>query len=503
MISVTGGVFEKDYSCELEEIIGNAENGETVILPEGKVFLSHRVWIKNKKNITLKGNSTTLITDFSPETGTESHKGALGFDGCEGVTLKNIVFDSARAVNATVEVISTGEDKNTVDAAVCEGCTLDGGQTIRAINTMDKDGSPDGIIASYGKTEYEPLGENRVRIFMPENLRSAVSELKAGQKLCLRFGVGGFAVLDKALLVFYDCNDTVLEDITVHSSVGYATVVFPRCKNFTLIRYNVLCPENSGRLMASNVDAVHLLGLSGKLTVKDCYFDGLGDDAVNIHSAAACVTEIKDKKAVLENARFKTPMPDNFCTFGDRLKIYDKSFAEKGCLEVEEYLDSTVTYKNLHGTVNVGDTVGNTEFYAETEITGCTVKNSRARGFLLQSENITVDNCKFFGILLPAVLLSPDALFWQEAGPIKNAQIKNCVFEKCTAAFNPCNDYVIAVRTSHERHEPPDAFVHENITVKNNRFINTKGNEIGIFNVKGLEIKNNTNAFVQTGKCRF
>ena len=47
-----------------------------------------------------------------------------------------------------------------------------------------------------------------------------------------------------------------------------------------------------------------------------------------------------------------------------------------------------------------------------------------------KSQNITVENCKFFGVNLAALMLCCDLKQWNEMGPAKNVVIKNNIFEE-------------------------------------------------------------------------
>lgn len=377
-----------------------------------------------------------------------------------------------------------------------EGCVLDGNQTVLAINSMDAEGSPDYILVSSSKIEYEILTDGVVRIYCGEELQKGLKQIPPGEQVCFRFGLGGYFTLKNAALTFNNCTDTVLEDITVYSSPGYMLAVFPRCENFTLKRYRVICPPHSKRLMASNVDAIHVMGLTGKLVVEDCLFEGLGDDAVNIHSTAGYITEIHPDRIKAVNRRFSIPLEHDWCQKGDIIAVYGRDFLQKGLIMVKDFKDDYIYTENMEGVIEEGDVIGNTAFCAETEVINCEIKNSRARALLLQTENIRVENCRFFGISLPAILLAPDMIKWHEVSPVKNALIKNCRFEKC--AFTNLKESqmaAISVKVSHAEDKLYPAGVHKNIVICNNRFVNVPGADVYIGSSDGVKIfKNRTDS---------
>ncbi len=480
-----------DITDELEKIIEGAAEGEIITLPEGNFLLSRKVLVKNKTNLTLRGSNTTLVTPFDAAEGFFTYKGAFDFSYCKGLVFENFIFDTTENVNSAGRVIDKDIEKCTFDVELFGDCALDGHQVIRAINSIDENGSPDYLFVNYCDTPYEMLSQSRARISCGENFSEQLKRLPIGERICFRHALGNFTVLENSAITFHHCIDTAINDITVHSSAGYMIVVFPRCHNMEINRYRVVCPQGSNRLMASNIDAIHLLGLSGELTVRDCYFDGLGDDALNIHSTAGGIEAIEGDKITLINRRFSIPLDDFWCQKDDVIAVYNEEFVCKGHFRVEEYSDSCVKATYLDGEYAVGDIVGNTAFYAKTEITGCTVKNTRARGVLLQTENIKISDCSFVGISRPAILLAPDIRHWHEVGPIKNAVIENCYFENCPAFKSEDMLAAITVKTSHNFFPKTEDIVHNNITIRNNTFKNISASAIFIASTDGVCIENN------------
>ncbi len=484
--------YPHDIADLLETLLTQTPDGETVTLPAGRFLLGRKVCVKGKKGLTFRGGPTVFVTPFDPAQGFEAYRGAFDFSDCVDLVLENFVFDTTENVNSAGIVTAKDLNNRTFDVQLFPDCALDGHQRIRAIASIDASGSPDYLFANYTPTHYEMLGKHSARIQCSEKEDRQLERLPIGERICFRHALGNFTMLENSAITFHNCTDIVIRDITVHASAGYMIVVFPRCCNMTIERYRVVCPEGSNRLMASNIDAIHLLGLAGKLTVRDCYFDGLGDDALNIHSTAGTVTAMEENRLTLINGRFSIPLESAWCQKGDVLALYTQEFSCKGHFLVEQYENSSVVGTLLDGTAAIGDIVGNTAFYAETEITGCTVKNTRARGFLLQTEHISIRDCSFFGISLPAILLAPDIKVWHEVGPIHHATIENCVFENCPSANTTDKIGTIAIKTSHSYLPETDDIVHRDITVKNNTFRNIDTDLVFAASVEGLSIEHNT-----------
>jgi hypothetical protein len=482
-----------DYTEIFEELINKLEDNSIISLSEGNYYISRKIQIVNKSNLTIKGANSTIISEFDPKYGVAKYSGVFLFVNCRNIKLEGLIFDTSKPVNSAGKVTSIDLENSSMDIEVFNGCILDGNQTIFAVNSMDKDGSPNYLMAGYQILDYEVLSDKRVRVYCGEYqyIKDALKRINVGTQICFRYGLGGYKVLPNAMLTFYNCDDTVLYNITIHSSPGYATVVFPRCKNFTVDGYKVLCPTESNRLMASNVDGIHVLGLSGKLVMRNCYFYGLGDDALNIHSTAGYIVQKDENVISLQNKRFSIPLEADWCRKGDEIAIYSVDFIRKATLTVDEFDGEKIYYSSCDGEIEEGDFAANTSFYATVEIENCEVRNSRARAFVFQTENISVKNCKFFGMSGAAILMAPDIKVWHEMGPVKNVLIENCCFSKCGFSNMDSQNSAIVVRAAHDSNSVYPAGVHKNITIKNNRFFNTTKEPIYITATKGVNLSDN------------
>ncbi len=480
---------------EIEKALNSAGDGDAVFFEGGKYFVDGQIRIENKNNLIICGEDATIVAHFDPAVGFWEFSGILAFSGCKNITLKQLTFDTDNPVNCAGCIIAKDTEKSTVDVKLYDGCTLDGSQTIFASCSLDGDGSPDYLFADYTKRSYEAIGDNSVRIQYAANLNAQIERLPIGADFVIRHGLGNFTVLNRSSITFTDCDDTVMEDITVHNSAGYMVVVFPRCNNFTIRRYRVVVPSGSHRFWASNIDGIHLLGLTGKCVVEDCYFDGLGDDALNIHSTSGFVDEVADGKIKVSNHRFNIPLEENWCRKGDKISVYGEDFLRKGKITVKDYDGEYVYFDNIDGIVEVGNVVGNDEYLAEITVTGTTVRNSRARALLFQTNNVTVRDCYFFGMSAAAILLAPDIRVWHEVGPCQNVLIENCIFDKCAMSTNEVQHNVqaaVMVRSSHDAtgiNYP--AGVHKNIVIRNNTFVDIPASAVCVCGTDGVIVTGN------------
>ena len=75
--------------------------------------------------------------------------------------------------------------------------------------------------------------------------------------------------------------------------------------------------------------------------MKDCHFDGLGDDALNIHSQAGEIAETDGEKMHFiyrDRSLRSCPLGEKWAQGGDLIRFYDRNtFLEKGTFRLVSY----------------------------------------------------------------------------------------------------------------------------------------------------------------------
>lgn len=463
--------FNGDCSDALERFIDSLSDNVCINLEPKDYFITRKVFIKDKKNIVLNGNNATIISEFNPASH-EDYTGIFGFCTCDGVTIKNLNFDTSKPANTAGKIVAVNSKENWFDVEMYDGSELKGEERIIGMNSMDSDGTPDLLIAGTHARgfAYEVKNQNTIRVF---HINKNLPLINVGEQMCIRHSYGGYNRLEFAGISFRNTKNILIESINVYSCVYLMFVVLPRCENMTIRNVHIEAKKGSNFLMGTNIDAVHILGLAGKLLIENSKFIGLGDDALNIHSTAGFIDKKSNGKIAIINKRFSIAMDENWCRKGDVIAVYSTDFKKKGTITVEDYNNSEIIFSNFTGEFEKGDVVANTAFYAETTIRNCVIKNSRARAFIFQTENVVVENCEFYGMASPAIIMAPDIAEWYEVGPVKNVIIKNNVFEKCGIASETYRYCAIVSNTCHKllKNSPPS--VHKNITICNNKFINS------------------------------
>lgn len=108
----------------------------------------------------------------------------------------------------------------------------------------------------------------------------------------------------------------------------------------------------------------------------------------------------------------------------------------------------------------------------------------------MQTENIEISDCKFYGMSLPAIQAAPDVRRWYEVGPVKNMSIHNNAFTKCGFVNDDCP--VITVQDNHDKRVAGAPGVHKNIEIIKNVFKGKSGRCIFVTSTDGVKISGNS-----------
>ena len=151
-----------------------------------------------------------------------------------------------------------------------------------------------------------------------------------------------------------------------------------------------------------------------------------------------------------------------------------------------------MTYSGASCTLSEGDILANASYYASVHIDGCTMRCTRARGLLVQSQNVLIENSYVYGMSLAGMLFAPDVHFWGEVGPCRNVEIRNNVIEYCARIDSSENQGAIIFNTSHNNTTGNlPAGVHANISIHSNRFLDIPGSGIYVCSAKNVHIEDN------------
>ncbi len=277
-----------------------------------------------------------------------------------------------------------------------------------------------------------------------------------------------------AAAVGADHSEATFEGITLYASPGLAFLAY-LCETVTVRDCHTTLRPDSGRLLSTNADGVHCRGARRGIVIEDCSFEGMSDDAINIHASPIPVIEVVSPSELIVQKFHYTLRP------GDKLEAMDSAAGSiRGraiAVEVEEIPDRWAyrvtldrSIEGIRGGTNFADAdnLYNLSECAEGSIVrGCHFKSYRGRGALLSTVGAVVSGNTFDSVEGWGVVLFHESTRWGE-GPLA----RDVTIEGNT--FNGQGGYQAAIwaYTGQRDGSPATTPDVRKVLIRGNRFIN-------------------------------
>jgi hypothetical protein len=250
------------------------------------------------------------------------------------------------------------------------------------------------------------------------------TRLKAGQTVIITI-----QKFSNVAYFFKNSNNIILEDVTVNAAAGLGFTAF-ECINVTLKNFSVL-PEQ-GKLFSTCAAATHFRNCRGELLIVGGQWANMGDDGTNIRGTWARIKATHNERIVLrrpDKGQWVVPQT------GDILRLSNDQWEIGG-----DYVVARVGRKSASEVLVTLDSPPPLGFDwvenrsarpTNVHIEGVTISNARARGAVVQTDNVLIRDCRFEGLAEEAILITTDRRYFGEAGPanhinIRDNQIINC-----------------------------------------------------------------------------
>lgn len=312
--------------------------------------------------------------------------------------------------------------------------------------------------------------------------------LSVGDGIIARY-IYGFA----PVMHFYESKNISIRNTVINAGCGMG-IIAHKCEGFYAENFRVFPSGN--RPMSTNTDATHFISCTGRIRFNNCMFEGMGDDAVNVHGFYIGVKRIIDRYTVVGVIEASVQdgiadMPDA----GDIIEFCSKKtllpFANGILAKVEFSGDAGEIILKFKGElpdgINADCCLANASKTAELVFENCSVKNIRGRALLIQTRNVVVRNNVFSDCTGQGIHIDTAAGWWESIGT-RNIEISENKFINCGYGMTKyCDAVGIVIETEAES----DAIgVHRNIVLRNNR-IEGKNTGIKAKCVENLELKGN------------
>ena len=328
----------------------------------------------------------------------------------------------------------------------------------------------------YYKILAEKQGEDRIVL---QN-RFSVSE--AGQRVAFYGG-------ERRTCVFFlrGSSGIQLGNITVTRHTGMG-VIAQVCENISIENLNVI--PKTGNVISTEADATHFVNCSGIITLKNCVFENMMDDALNVHGIFTKIVKSSPGEIVVRYMHSEAKGIDIYRK-GDVISVCDKdTVLPIGTFTVKEVenLNSDAVRLSFEDNFSAeeGMVIENLTRQPKVYMSGCKVKNNRARGILLGSKGKIIISENYFRTEDPAVLFECDSKYWFESGSVNDVYIEGNIFDNCASG---CGKAII--ETVPRNKMVPGRYFHGAIRLLENKVLS--GNPIFAFisNAKEVSILEN------------
>lgn len=242
--------------------------------------------------------------------------------------------------------------------------------------------------------------------------------------------------------IFFSHNvNTTVRNVKVHYAEGMGLLA-QLCENITLDGFSVcLKGEQDPRYFTTQADATHFSGCKGLILSKSGLYEGMMDDAINVHGTYLKVVKRMDDHTLVGRYMHDQSWGFDWGNPGDRVQFirsatmdligeenritairpYDKEEV-KGAREFVITFEKPVAVEiNEHA----GFGIENLTWTPQVVFSDNVVRNNRARGALFSTpQDVLVENNLFDHTSGTAILLCGDCNGWYETGACRKVVIR-------------------------------------------------------------------------------
>lgn len=345
------------------------------------------------------------------------------------------------------------------------------------------------------------------RTFLAPHWKDArlVPGTKVAMRIWERPAPGIFLYMDK---------DTRLENITVHYAEGMGLLA-QICENITLEKFNVsLRGEDDPRYFTTQADATHFSACKGKIISCNGLYEGMMDDAINVHGTYLKIVERLDDRTVI--GRYMHPQAYGFYwgDKGDKVQLVRSNtmevYGEKNEIaeivpydkeELQGTKEFKITFVNpLDEVVSASEGFGieNLEWCPEVYFADNVIRNNRARGTLFSTPLKTVVERNVFDHTSgTAILLCGDCNGWFETGACRDVTIRENKFINSLTNLFQFTEAVISIYPEIPNLKDQVKYFHggegqPGVVIENNHFETFDKPIVFAKSIDGLVFRNNT-----------
>lgn len=314
------------------------------------------------------------------------------------------------------------------------------------------------------------------------------------------------------IFLSHDVNTTI-ENVKVHYAEGMGLLA-QLCENITLEKFGVCLKGDADPCyFTTQADATHFSGCKGKIVSCNGLYEGMMDDAINVHGTYLKVVKRVDDCTLVgrymhgQSWGFEWGCPGDEVQFirsntmelvGKQNKIisirpYDKEQTEGArefLITFQEPVDQVINEQSGFG-------IENLTWTPEVLFSGNVIRNNRARGSLFSTPRKTiVENNLFDHTSGAAILLCGDCNGWFETGACRHVIIRKNRFVNALTNLFQFTNAVISIYPEIPDLKGQQQYFHGGpeggIVIEDNEFETFDAPILYAKSVDGLVFRNNT-----------
>lgn len=266
----------------------------------------------------------------------------------------------------------------------------------------------------------------------------------------------------------------------------------------------------AGRPMSITADGAHIQdSQGGSVIIRDCVFEGQGDDGINVPTTFQEIVSINPSTSTFQLGGRGAPLESPLFGEGDTVYFYNRSsMAVLGTSSVSAILSNN--------TIQIGSTfpqgvslyslvLSPKNFADYLEIVDCVFSSNRARGALVKTSNSYIARNVFQGMSMSGIKTETDGCYWFEGRPVVNWTATNNTFINLNYWAQETNgngDITIDSYVPNFNNGVPttqcvhwigsESFVQHNLTITGNTFFSAYNQTpITVWSTNGLNASSN------------
>ena len=314
------------------------------------------------------------------------------------------------------------------------------------------------------------------------------------------------------IFLSHDVNTTI-ENVKVHYAEGMGLLA-QLCENITLEKFGVcLKGDADPRYFTTQADATHFSGCKGKIVSCNGLYEGMMDDAINVHGTYLKVVKRVDDRTLVGRYMHGQSWGFEWGCAGDEVQFirsntmelvgkqnkiisirpYDKEQTEGArefLITFQEPVDQVINEQSGFG-------IENLTWTPEVLFSGNVIRNNRARGSLFSTPRKTiVENNLFDHTSGAAILLCGDCNGWFETGACRHVIIRKNRFVNALTNLFQFTNAVISIYPEIPDLKGQQQYFHGGpeggIVIEDNEFETFDAPILYAKSVDGLVFRNNT-----------